>query len=173
MAIPIAIARVGAGRAANGVGARDHAAGRTGRPKNGDISPIRCDRQIGCQPRMRGARGKTISDINGTKRVEQGRTSRITCMPAQARAVLAHTRGNRRARRIRRFTTWGQAARRPTAKRDHRHLVGSLQRADALERRRRRIPLRVMRFASEKRLRYGDALTMHPRRRDVQKNPRE
>ena len=43
MAIPIAIARVGAGRAANGVGARDHAAGRTGRPKNGDISPIRSD----------------------------------------------------------------------------------------------------------------------------------
>ena len=56
MAIPIAIARVGEGRAANRVGASDHAAGRTGhanvrawrsgrRPKNGDISPIRCDRQ--------------------------------------------------------------------------------------------------------------------------------
>ena len=122
---------------------------------------------------MHGARGKTIGDINGMKRVEQARTFRITCMPAQARAMLTHTRGNRRARRIRRLTTWGQAARRPTAKRDHRHLVRSFQRADEFERRRRRMPSRVMRFASDKRLRYGDAFTMPPRRRDVKKNPRE
>jgi hypothetical protein len=172
------------GRAANGVGAHDHAAGRTGhanvrawppgrRPKNGDISPVRCDRQIGCHPRLHGARGKTIGEINGMKRVEQARTSRITCMPAQARAMLTNTRGSRRARRIRRLTTCGQAARRPTAKRDHRHLVRSFQRADEFERRRRRMPSRVMRFASEKRLRYRDAFTMHPRRRDVKNNLRE
>jgi hypothetical protein len=126
------------GTAANGVGARDQAAGRTGYasvsvwcsgrcPKNGDISPIRCDRQIGCQPRLtHGACGKTIGDINEVKRVEQrGRTFWVTCMPARARAMLERTRGNRRARRIRRLTTWGQGERRPTAKCHHRHLVGS------------------------------------------------
>ncbi len=36
------------------------------RPKDGDISPIRCDRQIGCRPRVtRGAREKTIGDKKG------------------------------------------------------------------------------------------------------------
>ena len=105
-------------RAANGVGAPDQAAGRTGRAgvsawrsgqraKNGDISPIRCDGQIGCRPRVtRGAREKPIDDINEVKRVERGRTSRVTCIPGRARgqrsgaserpAVLAGSGGSRR-----------------------------------------------------------------------------
>jgi len=87
-------------------------------PKNGDISHIRSDRRIGCQPRMHGARGKTIGDINGRKREEQRcRTSRVTCIAgASAGNADAHPR-DRRAHQIRRLTARARqrGGRRPRA----------------------------------------------------------